>query len=99
LLGLADCRLRLGQTRPARVHAEQALTIARRVGYRLLEGQALTMLAEIDLLDGEARLATTGAERALAIHQEISHRPGEAQTLRVLVRAGTVTADQSGGSS
>jgi DNA-binding SARP family transcriptional activator len=47
LTGLARARLALGLQDAALGHAERAVSMARQVGYRLLEGQARTVLRQI----------------------------------------------------
>jgi DNA-binding SARP family transcriptional activator/Tfp pilus assembly protein PilF len=81
LIGLAVARLHLGQHEPARDQAEQALTFARQHSYRMLEGIALTVLAqcrlELDDRDGAARVAA----EAVAVQRETGYRLGEARAL------------------
>jgi DNA-binding SARP family transcriptional activator len=67
--------------------AHEALDLARRAGYRMLEGQALTALAGLALRYGDAAEAVRQGERALVVHRETGHRLGEARTLVVLAEA------------
>ncbi|MEV0676296.1 BTAD domain-containing putative transcriptional regulator [Actinosynnema sp. NPDC050436] len=66
---------------------DRALEIARRAGYRVVEGRALTALAQAALAKGDAPAAVAHARAALEIHRATGHRPGEAHTLVVLGRA------------
>jgi tetratricopeptide (TPR) repeat protein len=59
--------------------------LARAAGYRLLEGNASTALAEIELILGQRDHAAERAGQALAIHRETGL--GEARTLRLLGEA------------
>ena len=68
------------------VPARQALALAERAGYRALQGQALTALAEVLFAHGEPGAAAEHARRALAVHRETGHGPGEARTLALLSR-------------
>jgi len=67
--------------------------LARAAGYRLLEGNASTALAEIELILGQRDHAAERAGQALAIHRETGHRLGEARTLRLLGEALLPTKD------
>jgi tetratricopeptide (TPR) repeat protein len=83
LIGLAD--IEHGDAADlARTRADRALAMARRYGYRLLEGAALVRLAAIHQSAGRAHQAGTLARQALAIHRESGHRLGQADALRVL---------------
>jgi tetratricopeptide (TPR) repeat protein len=87
LVGLATAHQRLGETDPAGAHAVRALRLARRNGYRLDEGMALTCLAEIRLATGDPAAATGYAEQALVLAAETGHRLGEARGHVVLGHA------------
>lgn len=93
LVGLAAAWHRLADFPRASAHAQEALRCAREVGYRLLEGQALTTLAEIGLGQGQHAEAHEQARQALANHRETGHRPGEARTLALLGRLAAARAD------
>jgi tetratricopeptide (TPR) repeat protein len=56
--------------------AQEALELARRHGYRVLEGNALIAQADLHRRAGNHRSAVEAARRALAIHAETGHRPG-----------------------
>jgi tetratricopeptide (TPR) repeat protein len=90
LIGLAGA-CPPSETGAARAHLDAALAIIRRVGYRLLEGAALTGLAEVDLAEGAAAAAVARAQRALAVHRATGYRLGEADTHSLLYRALTAT--------
>jgi DNA-binding SARP family transcriptional activator/Tfp pilus assembly protein PilF len=79
LIGLATVTGDIG-------HARQALALAAGAGYRALQGQAMSVLAEILLALDKPQDAAEHAHRALAIHRETGHRLGEARTLAVLQR-------------
>ena len=70
------------QARPAdaRPHVEDALSIARRGGMRLLEGKALTVLAHVHTAAGAHPDAVAATRDALAIHKITGHRPGVRET-------------------
>jgi tetratricopeptide (TPR) repeat protein len=59
--------------------AQQALDLSRAEGYRLLEGQALTVLAATQLACGEAETAAETAEQALDRHASTGYRLGRAR--------------------
>jgi DNA-binding SARP family transcriptional activator len=75
------------------VAAGQAIELANKVGYLVLEGQALTVLAAILLDQGESGEAADLATQALAAHRETGHRLGEAEALLVLGGVADRTGD------
>ncbi|MEV4566028.1 BTAD domain-containing putative transcriptional regulator [Nonomuraea sp. NPDC049419] len=85
LIGLADA---VEDHAEAVSCAEEALRLARERSSRLLEGQALTALAERALTAGDRATAVRHAEQALRAHRDTGHRLGEARTLRTLGDAG-----------
>jgi DNA-binding SARP family transcriptional activator/tetratricopeptide (TPR) repeat protein len=68
-------------------HATHALVLAERAGYRALQGQAMTVLADLHLAQHKPADAVEFARHALAIHRETGHRLGAARTLALLQRA------------
>ncbi|WP_163573469.1 hypothetical protein [Fodinicola feengrottensis] len=62
--------------------AENALVIAADSGFTLLEGVALTVLAELHLARDERKLASEYAQRALEIHRSTGHVSGESRAMR-----------------
>ncbi len=77
LIGLAEAR-------SDAANAELAASIADAIGYRILEGRALTVLAGLsDSPEATVALAT----KALAVHRDTGSRLDEARTLAVLARA------------
>ncbi|HEU4421674.1 MAG TPA: BTAD domain-containing putative transcriptional regulator [Pilimelia sp.] len=70
-----------------RDYAHEALAVARQAGFRIVEADALTVLADIELTGGDADGAVGLAHRALAAHRETGHRVGAARTLVILSRA------------
>ncbi len=102
-LGLArDTGWRYGETRALiglatakrdGTEARKAIELAGKVGYRVLEGQARTALAAIQLGRGEADEAAALANEALAAHRETGHRLGEAEALLVLGGVADRTGD------
>jgi tetratricopeptide (TPR) repeat protein len=64
--------------------AESVLGEARGGGRRIIEGQALTMLAEVYLLTGDRARATEFARTARANHRLTGHRPGTVRAEAVL---------------
>ncbi|GAA3670488.1 BTAD domain-containing putative transcriptional regulator [Nonomuraea antimicrobica] len=84
LIGLAAVVTEHAQAVPL---AERALRIARERSFRLLEGLAMTALADLALRAGDPAEAAGRAESALNVHRETGHRLGEARTLRLLGEA------------
>ncbi|MFE9649926.1 BTAD domain-containing putative transcriptional regulator [Streptomyces sp. NPDC006365] len=87
LVGLADTHHRTGRGTPAAELAHRTLHTSRRTGYRLLEGQALTVLAGIALVGGAPSQAAEHAQRAVEVHRATGHRMGRVQALHQLARA------------
>src|SRR5205814_6258269 len=83
LLGLAAAD-QADQPEAAVAHADQALDLSRRTGFRMLEGQALTRLAAIHLTINQPDQAAHTASAALAIHRQTGHHPGETDTRQLL---------------
>lgn len=75
------------------VTSRQAVELAAKVGYRVLEGQARTVLAAVQLDRGELDDAAELASQALAMHRETGHRLGEAEALIVLGGVADRTGD------
>ncbi|MFD7729506.1 BTAD domain-containing putative transcriptional regulator [Kitasatospora phosalacinea] len=67
--------------------AGRALGLAREAGFRMLEGDALTVLARVRTRLGEPRAALPLGADALALHRSTGHLPGEARTHLVLALA------------
>ncbi|MFC7584743.1 tetratricopeptide repeat protein [Nonomuraea antimicrobica] len=86
LIRLAGASAALGKP-DAASHADQALRLARERSFRVMEGLALTALADLAHASGDHAQAVRQAERALEIHRETGHRLGEARTLRTLADA------------
>jgi tetratricopeptide (TPR) repeat protein len=84
LIGLAGANLGLGNHSDARVFGEQASARAQEVGYRVLAGRALTVLAEIEFGLGEHGRGVEHADQALELHRQTGHEPGVRRTLRLL---------------
>ncbi|SPF04817.1 BTAD domain-containing putative transcriptional regulator [Streptomyces sp. MA5143a] len=72
--------------------ATAALRLARRSEYRLVEDQALTVLARCALEHGEPATAAEYGNQALTAHRESGYRKGQAEALDLLGRAAAVTA-------
>lgn len=87
LLGLALTYQRMGHYDESRRHAEQALSLAREYGFRVVEGQALTVLCGTSEAESAYAISVALGREALAIHRETGHRLGEARTLVTLARA------------
>ncbi|WP_051731947.1 AfsR/SARP family transcriptional regulator [Kitasatospora phosalacinea] len=86
LAGLAAARL--GTDPPAALRtAERARALARDAEYRMLEGDALTVLARVHVRLCEPHTALALGADALALHRTTGHRPGEARTRLVLALA------------
>ena len=65
------------------------MAVSRDTGYRLFAGQALTVLAEINLCRRRTADAVDQARQALAIHRETGHRLGEDDQDKMLGISGT----------
>jgi DNA-binding SARP family transcriptional activator len=99
LVGLADALRRAGHAGLATGPATGALSIARRVGFRLREGRALTALAAIQLDLDDPVQALQHADLALRIHAETGHRQGEARAHLVAGHAHRRTSNDPGAQS
>ncbi|MDX3639815.1 BTAD domain-containing putative transcriptional regulator [Streptomyces sp. MB09-02B] len=82
LLGLASVPVPTDRGR-----ARAALELAHRSEYRLVEDQALTVLARCGLEHGEPHTAVEYGTRALAAHRASGYRRGQAEALEILGRA------------
>ncbi|HEX6681999.1 MAG TPA: BTAD domain-containing putative transcriptional regulator [Candidatus Limnocylindrales bacterium] len=80
LVGLATAERHSGRLIQAATHAADALNIARRNRYRMLEGDALTALAAIHLHRNQPATALDQLERALVIHTETGELLGLARS-------------------
>ncbi|MFC5851755.1 BTAD domain-containing putative transcriptional regulator [Streptomyces chlorus] len=87
ILGLSLTHRRLGRHHEARHSAEEALRLARAYGFRVVVGQALTVLCGTAESESEYATAVTLGHEALTTHRETGHRLGEARTLVALARA------------
>ncbi|MFF4339618.1 BTAD domain-containing putative transcriptional regulator [Kitasatospora sp. NPDC001540] len=67
--------------------AERALGLAREAGFRVLEGDALTVLAHVRTRLGDPPAALSLGAEALALHRSAGHLPGKARTHLVLALA------------
>ena len=85
--GRAAAFMHLGDTGPAREGALRSVEASRVSGYRIQEGMALNLLAELDLVEERPDEAESLAAGALLRHRETGHRPGEAAALRLLGEA------------
>ena len=81
---LADAYRGLGAHEEALTWGGQALGVAVECGYRMLEGQARTTLAEIHLAQADSVSAVAEADRALAVHRETGYQTGADRTRRLL---------------
>lgn len=86
LLGLASVSVPTDRRR-----ATAALELARRSEYRLVENEALTVLARCGLEHGEPAGAVEYGRRALEAHRESGYRKGQAEALDILGRAAAAT--------
>lgn len=82
--GEAQALIWLGKATDHVDHVHQALAIARRAGYGLLEGLAVTTLAELHLKRNEMDLAVSFGTEALALHRRSGNRLDEVRALTVL---------------
>ncbi|GIG60109.1 XRE family transcriptional regulator [Longispora fulva] len=78
LLGLAACEDSLGHaaSEESLAHAERALDVARRHGYAVLEGRALTACARAHRAAGEPGPAAARATEAVAVHERSGYHEG-----------------------
>jgi len=76
LVGLADAHLALGEHAAAQPAARQAHDQAGELGYRILQGKAATVLAEVELARHNHTQAAIYAGQALRLHHATGHRPG-----------------------
>jgi len=86
-IGLAAAHHDASRPGAARDCANRARTTAQTAGYAVLEGQALTVLADIHLTQGDLVAAAGYARTALVLHRQTGYRPGEAQVSAILDRA------------
>lgn len=95
LLGLA---LAVHRRRPgdALAHAQEALAISHRAGFRLIEGQALVTLAELHLARDRPGHARHHSQRALDLLRGTGHVFGEARAWQVLGEAFDRDGDAAG---
>ncbi|MFB7615411.1 BTAD domain-containing putative transcriptional regulator [Kitasatospora sp. NPDC056181] len=87
LVGRAELSLLGGHLADAGTHGRSALARARAEGYRIIEGQALTVLGRVDLAEGRPDEAAGLAAEAAAVLAETGHRLGLADAQGVLSRA------------
>ncbi|TMR25610.1 tetratricopeptide repeat protein [Nonomuraea turkmeniaca] len=67
--------------------AEAAITIAQKARFKILEGLALNLLAEVHAVQAQSGIAADLAGRALDCHRMTGHRLGQARAHVVLARA------------
>jgi tetratricopeptide (TPR) repeat protein len=91
LTGLAAAHRGLGRPEAAEAFARQAVAAARSGGFAILEADALTVLAEVQLDHGDATHAVETGERAASIHRGTGHRRGAERTAALLARATVLT--------
>ena len=90
MISLAALCLKRSEHESARAFAVEALEISRGTGHRLVEGESLRVLAEVDL--AQCRLDDAGrhAEEAGALHARSGYRLGAervAETVRRIAEA------------
>ena len=91
LVGLAAAEHRLGRGAESRRLLRRALADSREYGYRLVAGQAWTVLARLELSRGRLDAARLAAERAQTIRHETGHRIADADPAPVLARLRRLT--------
>jgi tetratricopeptide (TPR) repeat protein len=84
LIRLASAAANTGDLDPATRHGASALALARRCGYRLLEGNAILVLGEIALAKRDHNEAIRLSDQAMKIHQETNHRAGRDRAAQLL---------------
>jgi DNA-binding SARP family transcriptional activator len=95
VIGLAAAYAQDGRLDPARRCGQEAVETVRQAGFRLIEGRALTVLAQVLLADGATHRAADLAAEALAIHRETGHRLGQARSHLVLGCARSRNGDRN----
>ncbi len=88
LVALARAALTVARPGPALTSAREAVALARRGGYRLLEGEAQRVLAETFLATGDHPAAVTAARAAAAELAATGYRLGEQRARELLTRLG-----------
>jgi tetratricopeptide (TPR) repeat protein len=84
LLNLGAAAHGAGHPGAARRHAEHALALARRAGYREGIAWALNLLGLVALGDGDGAGAAAALEQSLALHDELGDRWRAASVLEAL---------------
>ncbi|WP_158299911.1 AfsR/SARP family transcriptional regulator [Glycomyces paridis] len=84
LVERAAGRIGLGAFNAARADARRALALAREGGYRIAEGSALNLMAEVHLRRGRTRRAGEIARRALDLLRPTGHRAAVSCSLWIL---------------
>jgi tetratricopeptide (TPR) repeat protein len=92
---MAVAHLHLSDLAQAHLSASEAVDIAQRTERELLKGQALTVLAEVQLAQGDTAEASRIGEQALRHHRATGHQLGEARALTVLGRAHHAAGDRA----
>ncbi|WP_432972616.1 AfsR/SARP family transcriptional regulator [Dactylosporangium sp. CA-233914] len=89
-IGLAGALHDLDRLDTALEHAQRALRLTERSGFRLLQSQALTTIAEIHLTRGDRPRALRAARQAAQAHHASGSRTAEIRTQTALARAQVV---------
>jgi DNA-binding SARP family transcriptional activator/tetratricopeptide (TPR) repeat protein len=93
LLGMAAAQRSAGARAAAFMLAQQALALARRGGYRVLEGNAWAVIASTHLDGKDGDRALRCGTKAAEIQRETGYRLGEASAHAVLADACHATGD------
>jgi DNA-binding SARP family transcriptional activator len=91
--GEARALIGLAAAKEDEAAARQAIELTIKLGYRVLEGQARTVLAVVHLATEELDEADELATQALTTHRETGYRLGEAEALLVLGGVADRTGD------
>ncbi len=86
LVGLARTYLAVGEPGEAGRVTSEALGVAQTAGYRIAEGLAHTVAAEVAVADGAVGLARDHLFRAIELHRATRHRSGRQAARRLLER-------------
>jgi DNA-binding SARP family transcriptional activator/Tfp pilus assembly protein PilF len=86
LLAAARTAAQVGAMEAGTANAHKALNIAVRMGYKVIEGNTLLALGELELAAGHRDVAVTCAQKALAIHKDTGHVLGETRASALLDR-------------
>lgn len=83
-IGMAGASMHVDDLQQARNHVEHGLVVAQNGGLRLLEAQALTVLAQVHFARRDFDTALEVGAKALPLHDTMGHRLGQGRTHELL---------------